>query len=153
MRTIKLIYALIIGSILLGCNGDGSDENTDFGGVWDVIYNTTADSCGIVNEGDSGFTDVYTINQVGSAIELSAESELIVDGQGEIEGDDSFIAEEEVRGDIFGAGTFCEYIARTSFNNADENRAETLFTVNISCADGFSCDTRAIGEATKQTNP
>ena len=150
----KCVSKLILATSLMlaGCSDGSSFRFTTYSGVWDVVYNVTGDSCGVIDEDTSGFNDVHTINQLERDVALSAESELILNGEGTVNSDDAFVAEEIVRGDIFNAGLFCEYIATTSYTDPDEDSADSLFLLTIECNDGFSCETRAIGEATRRRN-
>jgi hypothetical protein len=138
-----------------GCGGGGSDSTFDgnYAGDWDVRYNLSQDDCGIVESGVIGFVDRHSIIQNGKAITLDIASGFGPPLTGEVQSDNTFTAEQLLKGtDFFAGGVFCTIHQAISYQPEDLNKASTLFLREVSCADGFTCVSKGVGESVRRTD-
>lgn len=147
---LPLICALIV-PLSVGCNGS-SDSSSDlsYAGVWDVQYNFIKDECALALEGIPGFVDQHTIEQSDLVITLSARSGLLDVANGQIRDDHSLLVSQSIEGDVFGIGVACTVLTTVSYEALHDDTTDTLFSQRISCADGYECETAAVGSASRQ---
>ena len=138
--------------ILAACGGSDSDsrEPVDYSGVWDVRYNFVEDGCALTAMDVPGFVDQHIIQQDGAAATVDAVSGLISADDASVGEDGSLRAERSVNQDIFGDGSDCHLASRLSYENLQDDTAESLFEFSISCGGDYSCVSRGIGEAKRQ---
>ena len=157
--TIARILVLAALIPVFGCGGDSDSPSglPNFSGLWDIRYNFNSDECRIVLGGVPGFVDQHEITQDGGAVTLVSQSGLIGEGSGAQREDGSITAEETVEGDIFGVGVPCELYTGITYNSLSTkssdgagDTAQSIFVQTIECADGYVCESQAVGSAVRQ---
>lgn len=155
METPVMIRKTLAMACLLSisaCDGGGGDSTYtgDYAGIWDVRYNLVSDSCQIVEAGLTGFVDSQSINQENLDITLDTSVGFGESLSGTLGEDNKFVAIHSINGDIYNDGIPCQVDQSISYKPTSDDRAETLFNRSILCADGFSCETSAVGEAKRR---
>ncbi len=146
----RVILATLLVLSLTNCGSDDDGFDIDYNGIWDVRYNFSADECQIVEAGVLGFVDQHVIAQTGNVIALDSTVGLGFPLNGALREDSSFLAEQQISGDLFGDGTLCSQAQSISYQQTDSDRADSQFVRRISCNDGYVCESRAVGEARRQ---
>jgi len=151
MRTFIIALALVLSSCSSG--GDSSsDINTkelkpQFAGTWNLTYNVVIDECELTTEGTATFEDTQVVTQDGDDITVTSEVLPVGLYTGAVRGDDSYLAESILEGDLFGIGLFCELIEKIAYNKLESDSAESVYSVQIICDDGSRCDSAIRGAA------
>lgn len=145
--------ALILSLLILARCNDGGGESAfsgEYDGVWDVRYNLTEDSCEIVESGVTGFVDVQNIFQNEGAITLESSVGFGETFSGTLDANNELLSSQSISGDIYQDGGQCQVQQSISYSPTSDDRADTLFKRDVSCADGYVCSSRAIGAAIRR---
>ena len=149
----------LFGTILLvgtcaacGGGGGGDDDGPDFDGLWTARFNPLDDGCFLLDPSLTGFVDQYVVTQAGTEVTVRSTDGSLTEARGATSADRSFDVEETVEGDPFGIGLSCVTRVRLRFENLSdrEDRADTLLSLDRSCADGTACSTTAVGAAVEE---
>ncbi len=153
-RTVML-FILIAG--LLGCVGGSSGSGISgtplYAGQHQASYTIVTDECGLIDEGEGGFTDVHTISQDGLQLVISSEAGFLIDIESSIDDEGGFVAREVYALEDPGFA-LCEVESALSYarpvfgNETSEDSvtaAESVFVFRLNCADGYTCETRTVG--------
>lgn len=148
----RFVTAILLSCTLLGCGSSSSGSTTlrvDFNGTWVATFNIIVDSCGIVDEDVLSFEDEHTIVQDGSALSLAAAQLIVSEYSGTSRSDSSFDVSGILDGDIFGDGSFCTLSEEVSYEANSQDEATAIYTLKLSCSDGFACSSSARGLASR----
>lgn len=149
----SLLITLILGCT--ACGGSHSHDNTSFEGIWDnnfkIIRSEDVTSCGwIVTDLITGFSDTEDIStEDGVTYNVISYNEYLsgtgaIDENGYLQNNNSF------SGDVFEDGTYCNVSFSLSFAPVRKNKSDTQLYQIVNCNDGYSCEERAIGVATRR---
>lgn len=151
-----LLLLMLIGGFC-SCSGDGDDpiQPADFIGIWDARLNFSFDGCGLAVEGIQGIVDeqeIFALDPENTAAGVSfiSRANLLNDDQGEFRSESEVFFEEQLAGDIYGIGIPCVLTARISYQVNEQGSADLIFSQKVTCDDGFSCATDAVGSARKK---
>jgi hypothetical protein len=135
---------------LSSCSNSRGTIETSYTGTWDVRYNLSIDDCGLVGGSIPGFIDVHFIEETAEGLQFSTTSGIIVEAIAQIRADGSLLVEDNLAGDLFGDGSFCEFRTAISYQDLAAESASSLLAQTLLCNDGFSCESLGVGQATRQ---
>lgn len=149
------LIALAIGSaLLIGCGSSGSDAPS-FEGRWQVSLQISQDDCGVSSNDTGIIQEEQLISQVDNenwTLNLGSVLSFGPALAGTTIQPTQLNFEQNLEGSIGGAA--CQLQQSFGYNDLQRSTeggelANLVFLRSISCADGLTCSTRALGTATK----
>ena len=150
-KTIIIALAIALSS----CGGSHSHDDSSFEGIWDnnfkIIRSDDVNTCNwLTTDEITGFSDTEEIStEDGVVYNISSFSEYL-NGTGTIDGNGSLQSSYSFSGDVFEDGTYCNVSFSLSFAPVRNGKSDTQLYQIVNCNDGYSCEERAIGVATKR---
>ncbi len=148
-----IFFALALFSS--GCGGSHSHDDTSFDGTWDnnfkIVRTEDVISCNwIVTDLITGFSDTEEIStDDGISYDIASYNEYL-NGTGTIDENGTLQSNYSFSGDVFEDGTFCSVSFNLSFGPVRKGKSNTQLYQVVNCNDGYSCEERAVGVATKR---
>ena len=151
----KKTIALLLTFFLAACGGSHSHDDSSFEGTWDnsfkIIRTDDVTTCNWLSTDEiTGFSDTEEIStEDGITYEVASFSEYlngtaVIDENGNLQSNYSF------SGDVFEDGTYCNVSFSLSFTPVRNGKSNTQLYQVVNCNDGYNCEERAVGVATKR---
>jgi len=149
MRYIPVLIGFLFVA-LAGCGGDSSgDDISDVSGTWAVQFGILGqDDCGLLSADLPGFIDRHTLVEDHGVVTFNSQNGFIAETQAPLNADHSFQVTEEAVGVPFGDGVECQISSSIGYTFINEEEANVTLFRGLNCADGFTCQSRAVGTAT-----